>query len=235
MTLKVRRQIKEFSLQNKNEESCGVIIHKDGNYNAILCRNLAENRKYNFVVDPKDYFKASKMGQICCIFHSQTSIIPSELDIINSKGHNIPSLIYSIDKDDFTFLDPSNLTLNKYIGRNFELGKNDCLTLVQDYYKNELNINISNFDRNSAFSELDSDIIIKSYKNEGFKIIELDEINKYDLIGFRFKNKNIHHLAVYLGQNLFLHHQGNKYSNVEIFTKEYKKRAELILRHKTLW
>ncbi len=184
-------------------------------------------------MDPLDYFLASRQGQIEYLFHSQPSLIPSDLDVLNAKNHNIKSLLYSTEKDEFTFINPNQkLSLNRYIGRPFILGIEDCFTLVRDYYKNELDIEIFNYNRNEEILKEDDNLIERNIEKENFKKVSFAE--KHDILVFKYQGRFPHHMGIYIENDLFLQSWRGRMSNVELLTREYRNRISFIMRHKNL-
>lgn len=236
ISYQIKRDIKSHALSEKPNECCGLILKTEKEYLAYPCKNIAEDKCLHFIMDYHDYYAGSKLGKIEFLYHSQPTLIPSNLDIQNCKVNNLKSVIYSYNDDDFTYLDPlMNFSINKYVGRDFEIGKMDCFTLVRDYYENELKISISNYERSLKSLLKDKDIIINNYQKEGFVIVKDKLFQKHDLLVFK-QNKNFPgHLAIYLDNKLFLHQWRNSKSNIKILTDELKNHITMIMRHKSLW
>ncbi len=229
----LKSQIFFHSLSEYPNECCGLIV-KNGELKTFPCKNISENRLNHFSIGSLDYVRASKLGQIEAVYHSQHGNRPSELDILNCKGHNIYSIIYLSDYDEFLFLDPKTYqtSLTKYIGREFYIGKTDCFGLVRDYYKNELGISINNYDRSDQILKNDIDLIEKNYEKEGFrKLAPNEELKLNDIILFRFKGRYSHHCSIYLGNDTILHHCPVRLSTVEPLSKQLKQRISFVARY----
>lgn len=214
---RTKQEIKELALKIPNEEICGLLI-ESGNYESFIpCKNISSNKSKHFEISPLDYLRIAENNKIIGIIHSQHSFLPSSLDIVNSLGHNLKSYIYSLDFDEFLEITEGHLKYKKYLGKIFEIGKQDCFTLIRDFYKQELNIEINNYPRNDNWYKENPNIIIENYQKEGFQEAEIKDIKHSDIIIF-----NSGHFGIYLDGDLLLHHQRNKLSNIERLTEEWK-------------
>jgi proteasome lid subunit RPN8/RPN11 len=226
---KIRKQVKKFALENPKEEICGVIFYNGIELSAKQCLNISECKNKNFILSPKDFLKYSLLGEIVGIFHSHTegTTNASLPDIINLNGHNIKLLIYSIKEDSFQEHEPNNY-ISPYIGREFIWGKQDCLTLVADYYQNEKNLNIKEYfsDRNAQIFDTikhgwNFNDNIEIYKKLGFKKIcnnltDNIELQKNDLLLIQKKDATFAtHGAIYIGGNRILHQPRDSFSLIE--------------------
>jgi cell wall-associated NlpC family hydrolase len=147
----------------------------------------------NFILHPFDYVTGSTLGEIKAVYHSHSnSEIFSQKDLTQTNLHNIPFIMYYIPKDKFKVTTP------------FKLGENDCYTPIQKFFANK-GIKLPNYKRSEGWKEKTPGIIEKSYKEQGFIEIHLNELKKDDLILFKFKRDFAEHIGIYLGNNKFLH------------------------------
>ena|ERR1017187_9178021 len=229
LTEQLKIDIKKHSTEVCPEEACGLILEKDSKLFIYPCSNIScYDKTTHFELNPIDYLKADKLGKIVAIFHSQINGRPSELDKINSWGHNIKSIIYSRTLDEFFEVEDSKL--KQYIGLEFKIGTNDCFSLIKSYYKNIFNIDISDYKREDDWFEKNPKIFSDNSEKEGF--ITVRDLQIHDIILFNFTGRGVHHMAIYLGDNIILHHKRNCYSNIEYLTKSLKDKIGFIVRHK---
>ena len=94
---RLERQILNHVKVEYPKEACGVIIIKKGKEKYIPCKNLAENAHDDFVLNPKDYYKATKEGDVVKIVHSHPNgtCSPSSLDQAACDALGINWLIVS--------------------------------------------------------------------------------------------------------------------------------------------
>lgn len=228
LNVQLRNQIREYALSNKEIETCGLVLMSGNSTFIYPCRNISSNKEKFFELSPLNYLRAWDGGKnkIIGMFHSQQSTKPSHLDIINYQNHKIPSYIYSFESDEVIEVTDQHLKYNKYLGRPFEIGKQDCFSLVIDFYQNEKNINISNYPRKDNWYKENPNIIQDNYKREGFIKVKLEELLPEDIIEI-----NNYHFGIYLEGDLLLSHERNKFSNIERLTPLLKKRISNIYRY----
>lgn len=229
----IQQQVRNHAFQNINEECCGLIVGEGDNSYSLPCRNTSLEKDKFYSIDPIDYIKHADKN-IIGVYHSHTKgkAEISYLDILNAENHKLDMLIYSIRTDKFLQYKPNGFKC-EYIGREFSIGKNDCFTIIKEYYKKELNININDYYRNSLWYEQEPDIYEKNFSKEGFLIV--DVLQKHDVILFKFGNAiHANHAAIYIGNDLMLNHCRDKFSTIEAYDKIHNRYASQYLRHKSL-
>lgn len=232
----LQSQIKNLALKFPTEEICGLIVNK----NLVFpCLNTQLRKDKYFTINPKDYLKASLKGKITHVFHSHPSNNSefSEFDKINSENNDLSMVLYCIGNDEFKEYEPKGINPS-YIGKEFKIGTNDCLTIVQNYFKQELGININDYFRNENWQKDSPEIYDKNYEREGFvKVIDgepkFEDLKKFDVLMFDILNKkNTDHIGLYLGKQLFLHHPRKRLSLIEPLDDVYVKKINRVVRHK---
>ena len=140
--------------------------------------------------------------------------------------------MYNLTSDLFKIYEPININKN-YIGRYFEIGKYDCYTLIKDFFKNELNIDISALINYTDFIQaqdvFNENLSLNFFEKKGFKIIENKELlEKNDIL--ILKNNLGKHFAIYLGNNQILHQPTLSFSKIENYCNFYRRHTELAYR-----
>ena len=131
MILKHLEAIQQHFREWYPKEGCGVIGVVKGKSKWFPCKNVAEDDD-DFVIDSKDYIKASYQGDIVAVVHSHpdASPEPSETDVKQCNGLNLDYYIISIPEIQLEHLKPNRKDL-PLIGREYEFGVTDCFSLVQ--------------------------------------------------------------------------------------------------------
>ena len=217
LTDTIKEQIRNYAKSNIPNEICGLLTYSGDSTFFHPCRNVAEDKKEHFQLDSYDYLRISQDNKIVGLCHSQKSCIPSSLDVVNKIGHNIYSIIYSTDIDEFIEVTEEHLKYRNYLGREFIINNKDCFSLVRDFYKTELNIDINNYSRNDNWYKENPNIIKENYKKEGFIKVDKDKLEENDIINFKDG-----HFGIYLKGNLFLHHRRGCLSNIEQLNNTWK-------------
>ena len=227
ITSQIKHQIKELAYKTENE-ICGIISDN----NLFPCQNISNNPKNHFILSPLDYLKASYKGKIEYIYHSHPQNPEfSEIDKINLYNQKLRGVMYCKSENSFHYFVPESYN-NKYVGREFEIGVNDCLTLVSDYYKNELNIILPKIDRTDGWYKRNPNLVNESVPPD-FERVSLENAQKGNIVVFdMLKNGMPQHFGIYLGNDVLLHHPRNKLSTIEVMTDERKRKIPYILRWK---
>lgn len=234
--------IKKHCLSNPNIEMCGFVVCSKLDYIVIPARNISPNPEHYFEIDSLEYIKAKYKGRIEAIYHSHIVDCPiSFYDKYNAEQLCCDYIMYCLPTDKFELYHYCGKTYS-YLGRRFEMGRFDCLTLVIDFYKEELGIQLNNY-----FSERGADFFLKErsimkeakyldlIKKEGFKILDAATPLKVNDVLFCFNDNNSSfpsHFAVYLGNNRILQQLNNYPSTITELDKNAKDKILYVLRHK---
>jgi proteasome lid subunit RPN8/RPN11 len=231
--------IKNQSLKDYPNETCGFIVEDKGEFRCIPCKNIAENSIENFKISPKEYLEIKrKYINILYIYHSHTNNNDnfSELDKNCSENLCIPIILYYLNTDLIKIYEPVD-TKKEYIGRFYEHGKYDCFKLIEEFYKKEKSIELKYNQEFYSKSLQQMDIkteVYKFYTNNNFELIddkkslELHDILLIDAFG-EGKPK---HFALYMGQDKILHQPMFGFSKIENYCNFYKRRTDSIFRLK---
>lgn len=229
-------EIKNHALQDSPNESCGVIIVKKGKEVYIPCKNIAINKTNDFIINPEDYAGAEDIGDITYIVHSHpiSEPIPSQTDLISIEKNNIPWIIINPGTGKYTITNPSLFKL-PLVGREFKHGLIDCYTLVRDYYNEVLNIKLKDYKRpDEWWNKTNLNLYIDHYQDEGFIQVLDGSLQEHDLIFMRVGSDRDNHAAIYIGNNMILHHPMNRLSSRDIYGGWWQKITSIVIRHKDL-
>ena len=208
----MEKDILNYLVNKWPEEGCGLIINKRGKLFWKPCDNVAEDKTKSFVINPAEYISASMIGDIHAVVHSHIDedCTPSENDKNNSDYLQIPYHIYSIPEGEKYVYTPKYKKV-PLLGRTYEFGKNDCWTLVRDYLKQELNINMPMMKFEPKFYEKGINYFEDLIEPWGCKVVKEPKVG--DIIYFMIQRNDIpNHCGVYLGEDIFMHHQENRLS-----------------------
>ena len=214
-------------------ECCGIAIIYKGKLKYIKCNNLLQGD--TFCIDPQDYVKAEDMGEIVAICHSHIngSSKPSQPDIISCNASNLPWLIVSYPSKAYTVLPPKDYR-DPLIGRPFFHGVLDCYSLIRNYYKETLNIELKDYIRAPNWWDSGYDLYEDNFRNEGFIVVTDSSMKEHDVILMQHGSDKVNHGAIYLGDNLILHHSTNRLSSRDVYGGYWRKNTRYIIRHKSL-
>lgn len=237
---KIKSDIKKHALKEKPKECCGLVFESNGSLNIQACSNTSEIPEKHFSISPRDYLKATQKGSIKAVYHSHLSNNDrfSPNDILHSRAHQLPFLLYCHGRDSFSTFHPQKNKTFLY-DRIFKIGESDCYTFVKEYYSN-LGIKLAGYnnlgnDWHKKNPNLIQDLFSLNKNDPNLPISELSpksEFKKHDVLVFEFiKGAGANHVAVYLGNNQIMHHPRNKYLCIESLSNIYKNKIITIYRH----
>ena len=119
------------------------------------------------------------------------------------------------------------------LGKQFDLGRQDCFQMCIDFFDENFNIKIPNIARPHDWDPNKLDLIGDFYHISGFEKIEKDEWppRPADVLVTTVGGRNPNHLLIYLGGNEFIHHQTGKLSTQEVLRPAWRRFTSYILRH----
>lgn len=108
--MSIKQKILKACREKPEEEVCGFIVEKNGQFNLIEAKNYSADRSENFEISPKFFYQTKKENNIVAIYHShpRTPAHPSDIDKRVSDSSLFPFVIYSGKDNDFNFYVPEN-------------------------------------------------------------------------------------------------------------------------------
>ena len=221
------------ALAEMPKEACGLVVIVKGRERYIPCQNLAPNATDMFILDPEDYAKAEDLGEITAVFHSHpvTVAAPSEADRTACESSGLPWVICNPVNDTWAELTPCGFKA-PLIGREYTWAVADCWTLVRDWYT-ENGVSILDWPRPTTLDQFQaSPMFDECWALGGFSLLdEEEELKRGDLILMRIDSKGLDHCAVYIGDNMIIHHLAGRLSSKDIFGGWYETVTGKRLRH----
>ncbi|WEU67280.1 C40 family peptidase [Xanthomonas phage JGB6] len=118
------------------------------------------------------------------------------------------------------------------VGREFHHGILDCYTLVRDYYQQEMNITLKDYERADGWWERGENLYMKNLEDCGFYQVSEREIKVGDMILMQIRSNEPNHAGVYLGDGLFLHHLYGRLSSRDVYGGYWRDATRFVVRHK---
>jgi len=203
------------------KESCGLLLNIKGKEKYYPCNNLSMTQHQCFIIDPIDYVKADNLGEIIAIVHSHpiTPPTPSQADRISCEHSNLPWYIVNPKTEQWADLKPEGYKA-ELCGRPWVWGITDCWSLVRDWYKEEKNIELVDYERSMTPEEfLENPLFEKYAKNTGFRELANDEaLKKGDVLLMSILHPTLNHVAIFLG-DMVLHHLADRLSCKEPYSE----------------
>jgi hypothetical protein len=119
------------------------------------------------------------------------------------------------------------------VGRVHCWGTLDCWTIVRDWYARERGIELINLPRAPNFWKRGENILGDNYKRAGFTEISEDEpLEVGDVILMQTGDSLFpNHVALYIGDDIILHHAENRLSSRDVYGGWYKKHTVKVVRY----
>ena len=230
----IKEQILQHAQAEQPKECCGGGCVVKGRRRYFPCRNLAATPDEHFVMDPLDYAEAEDQGEVVAVIHSHpvSNPKPSEADLVACEKTGVPWQIINPLTEEWGYCEPSGHQL-PYVGRQFAFGVVDCYTLVRDWYAREYGIQLRDYDRRDKFWEHGENLYMDNFANEGFSEIPVADVQPGDLILMNVCSLVPNHAAIYLGDQLILHHVQQRLSSRDVYGGYYWKNTACALRHES--
>ena len=216
---------KDAALKHAKEqdpkESVGVLIVIKGKEQYYPCNNLSTYSQQCFILDPEDYVKADALGEITAIVHSHpvTPPSPSQADKVSCEQSGLKWHIVNPKTETWGYCEPTGYK-PPLIGRQWVWGVTDCWSLVRDYYKEQLNIQLLDYQRPTTPQDfLDNPLFEQYAERTGFRELNKDEkLQKGDVLLMSILHPTLNHVAIFLGDDI-LHHLADRLSTREPYNE----------------
>ena len=203
------------------KESCGLLVDIKGKEKYFPCKNLSTYSQQCFIIDPDDFVKAEETGNILAVIHSHpvTPPIASQADKISCEDSKLPWHIVNPKTEQWGYYEPSGYK-PPLIGRHWVWGITDCWSLVRDWYKEEKNIILRDWDRPTTPQQfLENPLFESCAWRTGFRELRTDEkLINGDVLLMSILNPTLNHVAIFLDGDV-LHHLADRISCKEPYNQ----------------
>lgn len=223
------------------EEACGYVVKVGKKQRFVPCKNSAAKPKNDFRIDQDEYQRCADIGEIIAVWHTHPDKTnqPSECDRVECENTGLPWFINAITKGEegFVFgetflLEPEGYMMD-YLGRPYHYGLIDCYSLLRDYYKGEYGVELAVLKnaRDTRFWDFGNPVIENSYAELGFERVYDAQPKPGDVILIQTGGSVANHVAIYIGDDMILHHVEDRLSSRSVYGGYWHKHTAGILRH----
>mgnify|MGYP003109076769 FL=1 len=230
-----RNDAEEYAKQESPKEACGLLTVINGEEKFWPCKNIAEGQHEFFALDPEDWADCEDQGgEILGVIHSHPkgSANASEADEASCEHLGFPYFIYSVEHKNWNQIKPTGWKPPSLIGRTWVWGKQDCWSLITDYFLEKKQINLKYWERpKSIKSFCKNPYFEKVLTGSGFVEVNKDKLQKDDILLVEGAYKKLNHVALYYGDQLILHHSVKKLSCRELYDLKYIQATKKVYRY----
>jgi len=127
--------------------------------------------------------------------------------------------------------------VQKYLSLKHEYGKVDCIELIRQFYKDELNIvfNLPTYPKSREWLKHFSTDSVDGWASTCAIKVELTEAQNYDVMMFRSEKSNlVIHFGMYLMPSKMLHVEEGGFSCIQSLSQYWVDRLHAVYRHNDL-
>ena len=218
-------------------ECCGVIIKTAAGHRYHRARNVlsGDDAGDRFELHPADLAAAEDEGAVLAIVHSHPDACanPSQADRVMCERTECAWVIVGYPSEAIVTLEPSGYEA-PLVGREFHHGTLDCYTLIRDYYRTRLGIDLPDFRRDDAWWERGETLYRDGFADAGFVAVE-GEPQAHDVLLMQVATRGVeNHGAVFIGDGTILHHLYGRLSGHDVWGGYWQQHTTLVLRHRDL-
>jgi len=226
---------KAYAHAENPKEACGFILGIDGREEFFPVPNSHSDPERFFTIRPEHWVAATAKGKLLSIVHSHTKgdARSSTADKVMCESSRLPWHIYSTLYDQWSYLQPSGFK-PPLLEREFIFGVLDCYTLIRDYFAERHQITIKDYYRDDPeFYKKGINPYEDNFRAEGFVEVR-DGLKVSDCFLIQIRSDLPNHAAIWVGNDLILHHLSGRLSNMQPYGGSYLKNTYKTLRHKSL-
>lgn len=228
-TLAWRSDALAHALREMPRESCGLLVVRKGREVYRPCRNIAEGTD-QFAIHPDDYEAADAEGEIVGVVHSHpyTPPEPSQADLVGCEASGLRWHIVNVPTGAWHSFVPSGYVA-PLVGRVFSHGVLDCYACIRDWYAQERGITLPDFDRRDGWWERGENLYLDNFGKAGFEAC--NELHVGAVLLLQVASPVPNHAAIYLGDDMILHHVQGRLSSRDIWGGYWRKHTVLTLKY----
>ena len=232
MKTRARARAKAHAQEVAPAESCGLLVVIKGRERYWPCQNIATEEDH-FLMDPVDYAAADDAGEIVAVIHSHPNCHPvaSMADRAAMEATRLPWHIYGVVTDTWASYEPEGWK-PPLVGREWCYGTLDCYALARDWYGENMGLRLNDYVRDGEWWNKGANTFVDNFAREGFAAVDPESEPQWgDALLMQLQSPVPSHVAIYVGDDLILHHLRGRLSSRDVLSGYYQKNTTHILRY----
>lgn len=216
-------------------EACGLVVASGKKHRLIKARNLSNDPRNSFALDPEAWLEVGERDAVVGIYHSHTvcSSAPSMADLSACEQTRLPWYIVAYPGGDHHVVEPSGFEA-PYVGRPYVYGVHDCWTVVRDWYTREWSLDLHDFMRIDRWWLTGGNLFVDNFAKLGFVALPPEAgAEEGDAFLMQVNSPVPNHCAVFLADGTILHHVEKRLSTRDVWGGFWAKHCTHHLRHKS--
>lgn len=175
-------------------EACGLVA--GGKY--YPCVNSHDTPSEHFRIDPERYAEVEDIAPIDAIFHSHPdhAPTPSVVDRAGCDASGVPWIILGLKEGKVAGWETVEPKGSALVGREFVHGVHDCLSIVLDFYRREMGIELGNYKREDDWWNKGQNLYLELLPMAGFE--KVNTLEHGDVVLMQVRSPVPNHAGVYL-------------------------------------
>lgn len=226
-------QIAAFAAARHDVEACGLVLRDDaGDLVAIECPNVHPDPANYFAIEAGQWLAPKTAGRLVGYWHSHTGpdATPSDADRHVANEFGLPCWIYATEARRLNCYVPDGYR-QPLEGRRFIPLVHDCISLVWDYYRDVMAIELPFLPRAQSDYAKGLPFDWRDFL-EAVKPVQVTKPQPGDVLVMCIAGSSKpNHLGVYVGDGIMIHQRNDYPSERTVWGGYWEKNTTAIFRH----
>lgn len=217
--------------EDQPNEACGLVVARGEKFRLVRAKNISDSPRTTFDLDPEAWLEVNDDEEVIGVYHShpQSSAEPSLADLTSCETSGLPWHIVDLEGG-YRRIDPSGFVA-PLLQRPYVHGVHDCYSCVRDWYNTEWDLGLPDFDRDNEWWNKGQNLYLDNFEKCGFVQLRDAEVRHGDAFLIQVRSKVPNHAAVYIGNEMIIHHPFGRLSTKDYWGGYWRDHATHHLRH----